>query len=260
LIELSAPGGPSSVTLIKRKINSNLGLQILWGNLPETTLLSSPKGLLDNLISFANHEPTNFWTARKILEPASKTLKHLLIAFLDHDLESELLEPLHFPRLKVLEVPESNDEAIDGNRCSWLVTPTNATLVLRSFLSPCWFLSVQNVWMNHSVLSSDNQSLSHRCPLLHTLRIDTYDDEDGINTTGSGKVLIKMLRRRREQTKKKKFKVDGVRIKPIKKIIIDFDYFEGTWFIELLREFVGEVVHASDTNFLWFPETIKLQI
>lgn len=69
-----------------------------------------------------------------------------------------------------------------------------------------------------------------------------------------------MLRRRREQTKKKKFKVDGVRMKAIKKIIIDFDYFEGTWFIELLREFVGEVVHANDTNFLWFPETIKLQI
>ena len=146
-------------------------LQVLWLSSLPFLPLRHPS-LFQSLTSCTviNGQGHSIW--RDILEPSSKSLRHLHINFtIQGSFESTLLPaPLEFPLLEVLQITPRAGDAFP----SWMVLPESLKLFL-------WFVipripSVPSLWMN---FLTGWHALTVTLPRSQTLRLDRVDRIDG---------------------------------------------------------------------------------
>jgi len=179
---------------------------------------------------------------RKILEPCSKNLKHLNMTVWD---EGKKDTPVELSKLEVLEINVYKSFPM------WLICPQNCTLVLkrksqnsRSSI-PGELPSFSRVWLE---TFAGWENLTARCPELEELRIDL--DYLGVNAAND---LVAILNERKHSVEAE-IKVDGVKMVPLKRLIIPFQCHTNAVLPEL-RVLVEEVINEVNT-----PKLLKVKV
>jgi len=200
-------------------------LQILW--LPSLFELPSdhPK-LLKSLRSLQVEKYYRHEEWRRILVQPSKTLRHLSIRI--EKGRGERIEPLHFPCLEVLDVLE-----LGNGFPNWMSVPLKLKLTTGSVYSRMPS-SVSNLWVSHL---RNYIYLTFRCPKLEVLRYDG----NGLEAYATD--LEQLLLERRDNVEKG-LKVEGIKMEPLKRLLIPCDNF-ALETVGRFRNLVGEVVRYT---------------
>lgn len=207
-----------------RRMRKSNCLEILW-IWSHSEVLDLNNHLFENLTSLSIAWVMGSSDWRKILEPPSKTLKHLDLWMENADEEHY---PLAFPNLQVLEI------GADPCFPSWMMAiPETSTIILLynwplSGLPSITRLMVQ---LDEST-DEDWKDLDIRCPLLKELRVRN-EEMKGVKSTLS--FLAKRKRNVEAQVK-----VDGIQMTPLKTLVVSFKLFED--FLPQLRELVEELI------------------
>lgn len=232
----ASPGSKTNVSI--HKTNSRAKgrsgcFQVLWATSYKDLLTSHLHlHLLDNLSSFsiATSESVN-WS--KILGPCSRGLKHLSISVALGDEGSPILQ---LPSLEVLE--------LRGGQPSWMITPLTCLVILNGTSIPVVTPNASHLWVGSL---SGWENLAGGSPSLEELRIEL------VFTSASLRCAVLLVRQRKGNVEAD-LEADGIRMRPLKKLIISFNDLKPSELQEL-RELVEEVVDLATV-----PELVEVVI
>lgn len=213
------------------------GLQVLWA----FRLPSTDQGLdfcrnLSSLFIVCGTTSTK-WS--KLLERCSRTLKHLGIHIFDPTAFGKV-SPLDLTCLEVMELRYTSPRA---DFLSSFRIASTCKVISRAKI-PSRLPSISELWTGSCV--SDWELLERFCPSLEILRIDSVGKKGDLGNMDASRLLLS-LRRRRENSEAG-LEVNGIKMRPIRKLVVPFQKLPS-WEAEGLKTEVQELVDSETLPF-----------
>lgn len=213
------------------------GLQVLWAfNLPSTDQGLDFCRNLSSLFVVCGTTSTK-WS--KLLGRCSRTLKHLGIHIFDPTAFGKV-SPLDLTCLEVMELRYTSPRA---DFLSSFRIASTCKVISRAKI-PSRLPSISELWTGSCV--SDWEPLERFCPSLEILRIDSVGKKGDLGNMDASSLLLS-LRRRRENSKAG-LEVNGIKMRPIRKLVVPFQKLPS-WEAEGLKMEVKELVDSETLPF-----------
>lgn len=228
---------PKNLEQIEAEDQSRI-LRILWCPYPRLLQESFPE-LLANLVSLGLESSLTSERLRNLIEPSSKTLKHLRCR-IKVDYDDHLLSPVEFPNFEAMEI--RYNEVEDSEFPPWIrVGPSLSTLIcnheLYSSLPSVLTLSIDQ-------LKFINQ-LEDKCPDLVELRVEAQRPVRRLIPKNVHEMLWMLEQRKRNA--EAGMEIEGVKMVQLKRLLIDFSEWDQLDVVIKLKELVEEVADLSTT-------------
>lgn len=222
-------------SLTKDQEADGASLRALWsGSAPRD--FGAYDAIFNNVASLEIGERYSSLHWRRLLELPSQTLKHLKFYIFDHqETEPSDIKTINFPNLQLLEFGTNN--AVFPY---WFNVPPTLILVLKPRNEvPSRLPNIEEVRLDLQE-TNDFSNLGSQCPLLKELRFGEwlfFSRRDGI---------LSLLRKRAENVEAG-FELGGVKMIPLKKVVLSFRKTKLSRKVKTLVEEVVDLESVSET-------------
>lgn len=174
---------------------------------------------------------------RRILTHSSQSLKHLGVRME----KAEKLFPLQLPSLEVLELEVTSENGYEFP--TWMLVKPTLKLTPLSLINN--IPPISELWVTQA---TDLHFYLEQCPQVQVLRLEVTSDKTGDGAYIDDE-LLGFLSKRGIQVENEE-SVQGVKIEPLKKVIIPFQMFHSPTLLEC-NWLVGESVVDSASEPPW---------